>query len=71
MKNNISPGTDGFSSDFFQVFWRKIGTFLMQSVNYNYKTGELSLIQRLGIITLIPKENKSKQNLTNYRQYVA
>ena len=39
----------------------------MRSVNYSYKTGQLSLVQRQGIITLIPKENKSRQNLTNYR----
>ena len=67
MKNNKSPGTDGFSSEFFKAFWKKIGTFVMRSVNYSYKTGELSLVQRQGIITLIPKENKSRQNLTNYR----
>ena len=39
----------------------------MRSVNYSYKTGQLSLVQTQGIITLIPKENKSRQNLTNYR----
>ena len=33
----------------------------MRSVNYSYSIGELSLIQRQGIITLIPKENKSRQ----------
>ena len=54
MKNNKSPGTDGFSSEFFKVFWKKIGTFVMRLVNYSYKTGQLSLVQRQGIITLIP-----------------
>ena len=39
----------------------------MRSVNYSYKTGQLSLVQRQGIIPLTPKENKSRQNLTNYR----
>lgn len=67
MKNNKSPGTDGFSSEFFKVFWKKIGTFVLRSINYSYKIGELSLVQRQGIITLLPKENKSRQNLTNYR----
>ena len=61
MKNNKSPGTDGFSSKFFKVFWKKIGIFVMQSVNHSYNIGELSLIQRQGIITLIPKENRSRQ----------
>ena len=67
MKNNKSPGTDGFSSEFFKVFWKKIGIFVMRSVNHSYNIGELSLIQRQGIITLIPKENKSRQKITNYR----
>ena len=67
MKNNKSPGTDGYSSEFFTVFWEKIGIFVMRSVNYSYNIGELSLIQRQGIITLIPKENKSRQKITNYR----
>ena len=67
MKNNKSPGTDGFSSEFFKVFWKKIGIFVMRSVNHSYNIGELSLIQRQGIITLIPKENKSGQKITNYR----
>ena len=40
----------------------------MRSVNYSYNIGELSLIKRHGIITLIPKENKSRQKITKYRQ---
>ena len=61
MKNNKSQGTDGFSSDFFKVFWKKIGIFVMRSANHSYNIAELSLIQRQGITALIPKENKSRQ----------
>ena len=25
MKNNRSPGTSGFSADFYKVFWKKLG----------------------------------------------
>ena len=56
MKNNKSPGTDSVSSDFFQ-FFLNIGTFVMRSVNYSYKTGEFSLVQRQSIITLGPNIN--------------
>ena len=38
----------------------------MRSVNHSYNIGELSLIQRQGIITSIPKENKSRQKITNH-----
>ena len=27
MKNNRSPGTSGFSADFYKVFWKKNGAF--------------------------------------------
>ena len=57
MKNNKSPGTDGYSCEFFKVFWSKLGNFVMHSINYIYDIGELSLVQKQGIITLIPKEN--------------
>ena len=67
MKNNKSPGTDGYSCEFFKVFWKKIGNFVLRSINYGYDIGELSIVQKQGIITLIPKENKSRQTLTNYR----
>ena len=48
-----------FRANFLRL--EKIGIFVMRSVNYSYNIGELSLIQRQGIITLIPKENKSRQ----------
>ena len=56
MKSNKSPGTDGFSSEFFKVFWKKLGPFVMRAVNHSYHNGELSLVQRQGIITLIQKK---------------
>ena len=33
MKNNKSPGTDGYSCEFFKVFWKKIGNFVLRSIN--------------------------------------
>ena len=55
-----------FRANFLRFSEKKIGIFVMRSVNYSYNIGELSLIQRQGIITLIPKENKSRQKITNY-----
>ena len=67
MKNDKSPGLSGFSADFFKVFWKKLGTFVLRSLNYGYKMGNLSITQRQGIITCIPKDNKPKQFLKNWR----
>lgn len=49
------------------MFWNKIGSFVVRSLNYGYKVGELSSTQKQGIITCIPKEGKSKFSLGNWR----
>ncbi|KAK3093924.1 hypothetical protein FSP39_021885 [Pinctada imbricata] len=30
MKSNKSPGSDGFTAEFFKVFWKKLGTFVVR-----------------------------------------
>ena len=67
MKSEKSPGLSGFSAEFFKVFWMHLGNFILRSLNYGYLTGELSVSQKQGIITCIPKENKPKQFLKNWR----
>lgn len=67
MKSEKSPGLSGFSAEFFKVFWIHLGNFVLRSLNYGYLTGELSVSQKQGIITCIPKENKPKQFLKNWR----
>ena len=42
-------------------------TFLLRSVNYGFEKGEMSITQKLGIITCIPKEGKYKSLLENWR----
>ena len=46
MKNNKSPGSDGFSSEFYKFFWRDLGVYLLRSINYGFSIGELSLTQK-------------------------
>ena len=67
MNNDRSPGSDGFSAELFKFFWKKIGTSVVRSLNYGFKEGKLSVTQREGIITCIPKEGKPKQFLKNWR----
>ena len=67
MKNNRSPGSDGFSADFFKVFLGKLGHLIIRAINYGYEKGELSITQREGIVICISKENKARNNLKNYR----
>ena len=67
MKNSKSPGMDGFTAEFFKFFWIDLGKFILRSVNYAYKNDSLSVTQSQGIITCIPKPNKPRQFLKNWR----
>ena len=67
MKNCKSPGNDGFTSEFFKFFWSDVGVFILRSLNYAYRTDSLSVTQKQGIITYIPKPNKSRHFLKNWR----
>ena len=40
---------------------------MVRSVNYSFDIGSLSIQQRLGIVTLLPKGSKDKRFLTNWR----
>ena len=63
MKNNKSPGSDGFTADFFKFFWIDVCKFVFRSVNYGYQQRKMFVTQRQGVITCIPKEGKSKEFL--------
>ena len=39
MSNNRSPGSDGFSAEFFKMFWKKMGHFVVRSINYGFSKG--------------------------------
>ena len=60
MINNKSPGLDGFTVEFFKFYWIDIGYYILNSLNYGYRTGSLSVTQKQGVITCIPKPNKSR-----------
>ena len=62
-----SPGTDGLTAEFYLKFWELLGQELVDSLNYAFETGELSISQKRGIITLIPKKDKNKVFLDNWR----
>ena len=49
------------------MFWNNLGHFIVRSLNFGILKGELSITQREGIITCIPKENKPRHYITNYR----
>ena len=39
MKNDKSPGADGFTAEFFKFFWKDVGAFLIRAINYSLTKG--------------------------------
>ena len=67
MKNNKSPGSDGFTVEFFKFFYNDLKTFICKAINEGYREGKMSITQRQGVITCLPKGDKPKQYLKNWR----
>ena len=67
MKNNKTPGMDGLAVEFFKFFCVDLGHFILRSLNYGYRIGSLSTAQKQGLITCLPKPNKARDKLKNWR----
>ena len=67
MKNNKCPGVDGFPAEFFKTFWDKLKYFVLRALNFAFDTGELSVSLRTCVISCLPKGDKPRKFLKNWR----
>ena len=67
MQNNKSPGSDGITVEFYKIFWNDLEKYYIDSINYSYEIEELTVLQKQGLITLLPKKNKDLTKLSNWR----
>ena len=67
MKYNKSPGGDGFTVEFLKIFWKDLKLLILNAINCIFLKKKLPVSQRLGIISCIPKGNKPRQFLKNWR----
>ena len=67
MKNGKTPGIDGFPAEFFKVFWGQLKHFVHRSASLAYEKGIMSFSFRHCIISCIPKGNKDRTLLKNWR----
>ena len=65
--NNKPPGEDGFTKEFYEHIFDLLWEDLLNSYNEAFQKGELSISQRRGTITLIPKEDTNLNDLKNWR----
>ena len=66
-QENKSPGEDGFTVEFYKYFFDSVESYLLESLNAAYEVGKLSISQRRGVITLIPKVESDLLDLQNWR----
>ena len=65
MKIGKCPGSDGLTAEFYRAFWPELIPYFKESLEYSFIIGELSLEQKRGIITLIPKKDVDRRFLKN------
>ena len=66
-ENEKTPGNDGIPKEFYVCFWQDIKKYLLDSINFSIQSNQLSITQRQGIITLLPKPDKDLKHLKNWR----
>ena len=64
---NKTLGSDGLTAEFYLCFWGEVASPLIDCYNDAYQTGEMSITQRRGVISLIPKKKKDNLLLKNWR----
>ena len=65
--NDTSPGIDGLPINFYKAFAKELAAVLMHVFNDISDTGILSTDQNCAIITLLCKNDKAQEKLTNWR----
>ena len=60
-KKNKSPGIDGFTVEFYKLFWNDIKIPLVKCLNESLDNGKFSVSQRQGLITNFQK--RENQNI--------
>ena len=66
-KDRSSPGLTGFAYTFFKDFWKFLGPILVKVFNEAHTLGKLPDFMSRGVIQLLPKGNKDRTLLTNWR----
>ena len=67
MKNNKTPRIDGISADFLKVFLADFKYFVTRALNCCFAKGKLSYSLQQSLIICLPKLDKDRQLLKNWR----
>ena len=64
---NKSPGPDGYTNEFYKAFWSRIKILLLSLIYSFFYEKSISQNHQMGIITCIPKGDKLRNKLKNWR----
>ena len=67
MKNNKSPGSDGFPAEFYKYFWSDLKFIVMRMLVSSYESRVMPPSLQEGIIILIPKSGRPRNQINSYR----
>ena len=68
MPKSKAPGTDGFPADFYKIFWKDLKHFFYRMASESYDNGALPNTLKEGILALIPKPLKPRDEVTRIGQ---
>ena len=67
LRSGATPGVDGFTAEFYKMFFLKLGDPLYEMICHSFSRGTLPQQVMAGIINLIPKPSKDSRLLKNLR----
>lgn len=57
---HVTPGFNGFTIKFYPFFWNAIGQIVVYRFNCDFENSNMSISQKLSIISLIPRKDRQK-----------
>ena len=66
-KRNVSPGSDGLTTEFYIFWWRKVGKLLYKAIVDGLHKGRLFESALRGIVVTLPKKMKDTRLLKSVR----